>query len=184
MWRYPFQPIALHEWAHTVTALTVAVRPVGATVASARSPGNASACPTVAATVNDIAQLLQQDDTTVAVVGATDDSGKYGSVIYRDLKSKGFTVYPVNPNRATVDGDPAYATVADLPERPTILNIVVPPGQTMDVLEEARQAGLMNVWVQPGAGDERVVDYLEENGFSYLANACIMVRSRHLEPQG
>ena len=41
--------------------------------------------------MNDIATLLNRDDTTIAVVGATDDPHKYGSVIYRDLKRKGFT---------------------------------------------------------------------------------------------
>jgi predicted CoA-binding protein len=144
---------------------------------------NVAGCPTVGVIVNDIAQLLQHPDTTVAVVGATDDPGKYGSVIYRDLKAKGFTVYPVNPNRVTVDGDPAYASLAALPEPPTILNLVVPPEQTLRVLEAAKREGLMNVWVQPGAGNGDVLAYLDEHDFTYLANACIMVRSRHLEPQ-
>ncbi len=129
--------------------------------------------------MNDIAQLLQDGATTVAVVGATDDPGKYGSVIYRDLKAKGFTVYAVNPHRATVDGDPAYPSLGDLPEKPTIVNVVVPPGETMRVLREAHELGIMNAWVQPGAGGAEVVDFLEAHGFTYLANACIMVRSRH-----
>ena len=140
--------------------------------------GNAGARSTVAAGVTDIAQLLMQDDTTVAVVGATDDPAKYGSVIYRDLKAKGFRVFPVNPNRSTVDGDPAYPSLADLPEKPTIVNIVVPEHQTLAVLAKAAELGLTNVWVQPGAGGDAVIDYLDERGFTYLANACIMVRSR------
>ncbi|NIR41468.1 MAG: CoA-binding protein, partial [Actinobacteria bacterium] len=114
-----------------------------------------------------------------AVVGATDDPGKYGSVIYRDLKAKGFTVYAVNPNRATVDGDPAFSSLRDLPEEPTIVNIVVPPSETIRVLREARDLGIMNAWVQPGAGGGEVIDFLEKHGFTYLANACIMVRSRY-----
>ena len=129
--------------------------------------------------MNDIASLLMEDDTTVAVVGATDDPGKYGSVIYRDLKSKGFDVYAVNPHRDSVDGDPAYASLGDLPEKPTIVNIVIPPDQTLRVLEDARDAGITNAWIQPGAGGSDVIDYLDRHGFTYLANACIMVRSRH-----
>lgn len=129
--------------------------------------------------MDDIAQLLMKDDTTVAVVGATDDPEKYGSVIYHDLKAKGFTVYPVNPNRATVDGDKAYPSLADLPERPTIVNLVVHPDQALEVLRNAKELGITNAWVQPGAGGAEVVEYLENNGFTYLANACIMVRSRH-----
>lgn len=128
--------------------------------------------------MNDIATLLNRDDTTVAVVGATDDPSKYGSVIYRDLKRKGYDVYPVNPNRETVDGDPAYPTLDALPHDPTIVNIVVPPNATLHVLKKAHELGLENVWVQPGAESPEVMTYLQENGFNYLANSCIMVRSR------
>lgn len=128
--------------------------------------------------MNDIATLLQNSDTTVAVVGATDNPHKYGAVIYRDLKRKEFKLYPVNPNRPTVDGDPAYALLADLPEAPTIVDIVVPPPATLKVLQSARELGYMNVWVQPGAESPEVMSYLQDHGFNYLANACIMVRSR------
>lgn len=128
--------------------------------------------------MDDITALLQRDDTIIAVVGATDDPHKYGSVVYRDLKRKGFKVFPVNPKRETVDGDPAYDSLVDLPEPPTIVNVVVPPDVTLQVLQAARHLGLKNVWVQPGAESPEVMTYLQENDFNYLANACIMVRSR------
>ena len=35
---------------------------------------------------------LLEDDPVIAVVGANDNPAKYGSVIYRDLKAKGYTV--------------------------------------------------------------------------------------------
>lgn len=128
--------------------------------------------------MRDIAAMLRDPDTTVAVVGATDDPRKYGSVIYRDLKRKGFTVFPVNPGRDFVDGDATYASLADLPEDPTIVNIVVPPAVTLKVLQEADRLGHRNVWIQPGAEDPAVLRYVQENDFTYLANACIMVQSR------
>lgn len=128
--------------------------------------------------MTDFATLLEDDATTVAVVGATDNQAKYGSVIYRDLKGKGFTVWPVNHHRATVDGDTAYATLGDLPEQPTIVNIVVPPDQTLLVAHQANELGFDNVWVQPGAESDEVLDYLAESGLNFLTNACIMVRSR------
>lgn len=142
-------------------------------------PGNGRGAAAVVGSVTDIASLLYDEATTVAVVGATDDPGKYGSVIYRDLKSKGYEVYAVNPHRDTVDGDPAYPTLSDLPVKPTIVNVVVPPAETLRVLEQAHEAGIDNAWIQPGAGGAAVIEYLESKGFTYLANACIMVRSRH-----
>ncbi len=128
--------------------------------------------------MKDIATLLDDPQTTIAVVGANDNPAKYGAVIYRDLKRKGFKVYPVNPNRKTVDGDPAYPRLADLPVKPTIVNIVVPPDVTMRILRDCLQLGLMNIWVQPGAESPQVLSFLQKNQFNYLANACIMVSSR------
>ena len=128
--------------------------------------------------MRDIATLLRDPDTTIAVVGATDDTRKYGSVIYRDLKRKGFAVWPVNPGRDTVDGDAAFANLGALPAAPTIVNVVVPPVHTIEVLRNAKDLGYMNVWLQPGAEDPAALTYLQEHGFTYLANACIMIESR------
>lgn len=126
----------------------------------------------------DVHLLLDEPDTSVAVVGATDNPSKYGHTIYHDLKRKGYVVYPVNPRRQTVGGDAAYATLADLPEAPTIVNFVIPPRFTLHVLQQCLDLGLMNVWLQPGAESPEVMSFLQEHGFNYLANACIMVRTR------
>lgn len=128
--------------------------------------------------MDTISTLLNDGDPVVAVVGATDNPRKYGNRIYLDLKDKGFRVYPVNATRATVDDDRVYATLADLPEKPDIVNFVVPPTRTLRVLKQAKELGLMTVWVQPGAENADVLRYLDEHGFDYLANACIMVQAR------
>ncbi len=128
--------------------------------------------------MKNIVDLLDEPDTTVAVVGATDNPSKYGSIIYRDLKRKGFTVFPVNPNRSAVDGDPTYSHLQDLTQRPSIVNIVVPPAATREILDECLELGLMNVWLQPGAESPEALGFLQQHSFNYLANACIMVESR------
>ncbi len=128
--------------------------------------------------MNDITKLLDEPDVSIAVVGATDNSSKYGHVIYRDLKRKGFTVYPVNPQRASVDGDPAFPNVGDIPGKPTIVNFAVPPSTTLNVLQHCLDLDLMNVWVQPGAESPEVIAFLQQNSFNYIANACIMVATR------
>ena len=131
--------------------------------------------------MDPVSAALLDPETTVAIVGANDDPGKYGSVIYRDLKAKGFKVFAVNPRRATVDGDPAYDTLADLPEAPTIVNFVVPPAVSLEVLAQARELGYELVWMQPGSSSPEVRQFIADNGFASLVDACIMVqaRSRH-----
>lgn len=128
--------------------------------------------------MDPITALLYESDPVIAVVGATDNLNKYGAIIYRDLKAKGYRVLPVNPRRDTVDGDIAYPDLGSLPETPDIVNIVVPPQRTLRVLDKAEELGIENIWVQPGAEDQAVMDRLQSGPFQYLANACIMVRAR------
>ena len=115
--------------------------------------------------MDPVSAALRDPHATIALVGANDDPGKYGSVIYRDLKAKGYDVYPVNPNRDTVDGDTAYASLADLPQAPSIVNFVVPPHVSLRVLEEANELGYKLVWLQPGSSSPEVREYVEANDF-------------------
>ena len=125
----------------------------------------------------DLVNLLENPDTVVAVVGATENPAKYGNIIYRDLKHKGFRVIPVNSNRKTVDGDKAYATLENIPEKPDLVDLVVPPDAALTVLKQCLDLNLMNVWLQPGAEDSKVMRYLQTHPFNYLTHTCIMVNS-------
>lgn len=140
--------------------------------------GNPGESSDVAANVKDLTPLLSEPGTSIAVIGATDRPGKYGGIIYRDMKSKGFPVYAVNPYRDTVDGDPCWATVNDLPEKPTIAVFVVPAKRGLKVLAECAEAGIENIWVQPGAFSSEMRNALEEGPFNWIAEACVMVRAR------
>ena len=128
--------------------------------------------------MQDVLSLLEEPGTTIALVGATDNESKYGHTIFLDLKRKGYRVYPVNPRRDTVQGEKAYSKLADIPEPPTIVNFVIPPRFTLHVLKQCLELGLMNVFIQPGAESPEVMEFIQENGFNYLANACIMVETR------
>ena len=128
----------------------------------------------------DLTPLLFQPDATIAVIGATDTPGKYGGIIYRDLRSKGFKVFAVNPRHDTVAGDPCYPKVTDLPEIPTIAVFVIPAPRGVRVLAECKEAGIENIWIQPGAFSHELKEALESGGFNWVAEACVMVRARSL----
>jgi predicted CoA-binding protein len=129
--------------------------------------------------MNDlVARRLTLPDPLIAVVGATDTPGKFGGKIYRDLKGKGYRVVAVNPGRATVDGDEAFRSIADLPEPPDIVNVVVPPSRTLRVLDDVAELDDAAVWIQPGAADQKVRERVTELGIPALIDACIMVEAR------
>lgn len=128
--------------------------------------------------MKDLTPLLAEPGTSLAIVGATDHPEKYGGIIYRDMKAKGFPVFGVNPYRETVDGDQCWPSVLDLPEKPTIVVLVVPAKRGIGVIKECGEAGIRNVWIQPGAFSDEMKEVLESGDFDWLAEACVMVRAR------
>jgi predicted CoA-binding protein len=127
--------------------------------------------------MTDLTPLLSEPGASIAVIGATDHRFKYGGIIYRDLKRKGYKVYAVNPYRETVDGDTCWKSVKDLPEVPTIVDFVIPAERGLDVLEECEAAGALSIWLQPGAESPELMAKLEAGPFNWVAHACIMVRA-------
>jgi len=127
---------------------------------------------------SSILEALTRQGVVIAVAGASDNPEKFGHAIYRDLKRKGYRVFPVNPNRETVDGDTAYPTIQSLPDTPDIVNLCITPDACLSVAQECLRIGIMDIWLQPGAENNMVLNYLQENGFNYVAGACIMVKTR------
>jgi uncharacterized protein len=128
--------------------------------------------------MSDLRAAVDRPDTSFAIVGATDTPGKYGGIIYRDLKRKGYKVFAINPNRDAVDGDPGWARVSEIPEKPTVVVLVVPAPVGVKVVADAAEAGADKVWVQPGAFSEELGEALDDGGFDWLAGACVMVETR------
>jgi uncharacterized protein len=128
--------------------------------------------------MRDLTQLLNAPGTSLAIVGATDHPTKYGSIIYRDMKRKGWRVHAVNPYRETVDGDPCYHRVSDIPEPPTIAVFVIPAKRGLEVVDDCVEAGVENVWLQPGAFSVELSNKLDDRGFNWISEACVMVLGR------
>ena len=114
-----------------------------------------------------------------AVVGASRDRRKFGYQIFRSLLDAGYSVYPINPKGGELDGVRVYPSLADLPELPEVIDLVVPPAVTEQVVREAHELGLKRVWMQPGAESEVSIRYCREHGMQVVERACAMVWKRN-----
>ena len=114
-----------------------------------------------------------------AIVGASQDRSKYGNRIFRSLRDAGYTVYAVNPNVDEVEGAKAYPTLAELPELPDVVDIVVPPPVTERVVQQVHELGLNRVWMQPGAESQAAIEYCQQHGIQVVYDACAMVHKRY-----
>lgn len=113
-----------------------------------------------------------------AVVGVSQDRGKFGNRVFRSLRDAGYIVYPVNPKGGEVEGVEVCPTLADLPQPPEVVDLVVPPPVTEQVVKEAHELGLTRMWMQPGAESEAAIAYCQEHGIQVVYDACAMVWKR------
>ena len=81
---------------------------------------------------------------SVALVGASRRPGSIGAAVMANLVAGGFTgpIYPINPNAATIEGLPAYASLRDLPAAPELAVVGVPAAQVVNVARECAAAGV------------------------------------------
>jgi uncharacterized protein len=110
-----------------------------------------------------------------AVVGVSLKKTKFGNAIYKELKQKGYTVFPINPNIQTFEGETCYPDLLSLPEKVDAIIINVPPVQTEKVVREAKAAGINKVWLQQGSQSEEAIKYCEENNIDCVSNECILM---------
>ncbi len=80
----------------------------------------------------------------IAVVGASDDPVKIGGRPLAFLLRHGYSgrVFPVNPSRATVQGLPAFPSIAAIPEDVDLAIVVVPAERVEESLEAAAAKGI------------------------------------------
>jgi predicted CoA-binding protein len=109
-----------------------------------------------------------------AIVGATDNPKKYGNKIFKNLKSRGYEVYPVNPRLEEIEGVKCYKSLSEIPVKVDVVDIVVPPHITEKIVEECKKLGLSRVWIQPGAESEKAIKFCKENNIKVVYNLCIM----------
>jgi predicted CoA-binding protein len=111
----------------------------------------------------------------LAVVGATDNPSKYGNKIVKNLKSRGYEIYPVNPRLKEVEGLTCYPGLADIPVKVDVVDFVVPPAATEEVLKQCRELGLNRIWLQPGSESDEAIAYCHENNLKLVYGVCVMV---------
>jgi uncharacterized protein len=94
---------------------------------------------------------------TVAIIGASNDRRKYGNKAVRAFVQQGYEVFPVNPNEEAVEGLRAFKRIADVPVRPLMVSVYLPPAVTLKLLPEIAAKGCDEVWLNPGTESNEVM---------------------------
>ncbi len=87
---------------------------------------------------------------TLAVIGLSEVPSKPSHYVSAYMQQRGYKIYPINPSIPEVLGEKSYASLANLPIKPDIVNVFRLPKFIPGIVDEMLQLGLPNLWVQQG----------------------------------
>jgi len=121
------------------------------------------------------------NEKKLAIAGVSRNSRKFGNVVFRTLKEKGYSITPINPNGGTIDGSVCTDSIANLGSDIENLLIVTHKRDTKKVLEEAISKGIKNIWIQNGCETKEAIKIAQENNINLVSKACFMM---YANPKG
>lgn len=117
----------------------------------------------------------------LALVGVSRNPRKFGYTAFKELKEKGMNVIPVNPYADEILGIPVCKDIRSLPPDVKGLIIMTKKEQTRGVIEEAREKGIKQIWIQQMSDDRAVVKELEGTDINVVTKECILM---YYKPNG
>ena len=111
---------------------------------------------------------------TVAVIGASSDRRKFGNKAVRAFAAQGYTVVPVNPHEAEIEGLKTYPSVLDIPGPVAMATVYLRADAGVRVMPEIAKKGIPEVWLNPGADDDSVIAAAHANGLQPIVACSIM----------
>ena len=111
---------------------------------------------------------------SVAIIGASSARHKFGNKAVRAFVRQGWTVYPVNPNEPVIEGLHSYPSVTAIPGPVDRASLYLPPAIGIDVLDDIQRKGIHELWVNPGAESDALIEKAERLGLETI-QACSIV---------
>lgn len=99
-----------------------------------------------------------------AVAGDTENSEKYAYRIAEGLRENGYKVYCVGKELASFN---------DIEDDIDIIDLCIHPAKGLPLIKECRK-DFRCIVIQPGASDEALIEYLDENHIPYV-DGCLLV---------
>jgi predicted CoA-binding protein len=123
---------------------------------------------------------IPEKPRTIAVIGLSADGAKPSHYVSAYMQQHGYRILPINPALDTVLGEKAYASLAELPVRPDIVNVFRLPKFIPAIVDEMLRLNFDNLWVQQGIVNLEAAAQAEAGGIRVVMDRCIMVEHRRM----
>lgn len=115
---------------------------------------------------------------SVAIVGFSPKIARASYFVATYLRQDAdFRLYFVNPNAAgqEVLGHRVYASLADLPETPDIVDVFRKPSDLPGIVDEVVKIGAPVLWIQLGIVNEEAAADARQRGLTVVMDRCIKI---------
>jgi len=128
--------------------------------------------------MNHLPDNIQQffSASAFAALGASTNREKYGNKVLRCYLQHHLTVYPVNPRAKVIEGVTCYEDIKSLPAEVKSISVITPPAITEQIVKDAIDKGILNIWMQPGAESDAAIKACKDANINVIADgSCILV---------
>jgi predicted CoA-binding protein len=113
----------------------------------------------------------------IAVTGVSRDPTNHGgNIVYQRLRERGYQVAAVNPNAASVEGDPCYPDLRSVPDGVDAVVIATSAAHAEGTMREAVDLGITDVWMHrsfgPGSVSASAAEYGRQHGVTVIDGGC------------
>ena len=117
---------------------------------------------------------LFQTTRTIAVVGLSPKPNRPSHQVARYMQEAGYRILPVRPAVESILGEPAYASLADLPEVPDLVDVFRAPEHVPEVVEACIALGAPALWLQEGVVHEEAAARAQAAGLTVVMDLCLL----------
>lgn len=119
---------------------------------------------------------------SIAVVGLSNNPARPSYRVAQAMQEFGYRIIPVRPGQTEVLGEKAYPQLADLPERPDLVDVFRAPEHAAAIVDECIALGVKRLWLQEGVINESAAEKARAAGIFVVMDRCIWKEHRALMP--
>jgi uncharacterized protein len=129
---------------------------------------------------DETVERLLRTHASITVVGASNAPQKAAHYVPAHMQQHGWRIIPVNPRAGEILGEPAYRTLADVPEPVGLVDVFRPSEKAPDIARQAVAAGADALWLQLHIVSDEARRIAEVAGLDYVEDRCLIIEQRRL----
>ena len=119
-------------------------------------------------------KAILKNISSIALIGASPNPQRDSYKVMKFLISKGYEVFPVNPNHADnkILGKKCFSNLKEINQKIDMVDIFRSKEFVMEITQDAIKKGVEVIWTQEGIVDEKSSRLAKDSDIIFIMNEC------------